>query len=466
MKRHSVIQLFSYSVIFLLAAQALCAQSFYRVEPLSLSQNFTNEIFAFPYGNGVIYSSDRRTHIWVSRVDTTNNPLFHLFYVSEKDSNKWSVPQLLSKNLPINAHQGPFTISANGQEIYFSANDETGQRIFSSRKSGNEWGSIQPFTHNRSNYAVTHPSLSRDGTRLFFASDMPGGYGGFDIYVCERTVSGWGPPQNLGPEINTSANELYPFIQGNGELFFSSPGHGSMGGLDIFSARETDGEWRFVQRMEEPINSTADDISYMAADDDGTSGYFASNRNGKSLNLYSFKSLFPVFSHCQEQEENDYTYRIRDPGFLGLDTIPTIKLIWDMGDGTTQYGNEFWHTFPSTGQYDIYLSVLDTLTGEFNEHVEQLSIEVLDEEQPYITTGETVTAGISASFDASKTFLPDWEIEEYYWMFGDGTRKKGIRTQHTFTAPGMYRVQLGVIGTSQWREGKMKVCVFRDIMVE
>jgi hypothetical protein len=453
-------------LIWCTAAPKVWAQAVWEVEPLSLNHNYTNEIFAFPHDDGVIISSDRRTHIWVSRVDSANHPLFHLFHVSQRDSNKWATPRLLSKNIPINTHQGPFTISADGQEMYFTANDETGQRIYSAHKSGDEWINIQPFAHNRPNFTTSHPSLSPDGTRLFFASDIPGGFGGFDIYVCEWTPRGWGTPQNLGPEVNTSANELYPFIQGNGELFFSSSGHGSMGGLDIFSVREVGSEWGFLQRMEEPLNSTADDISYTATDGEGTSGYFASNRNGQTLDLYAFKSLFPVFTDCVEQEENDYTYEFREPGIRRLDTVPTIKIMWEISDGTVKYGDAIEHTFPSTGHYDIFINVLDTLTGEFSEHVDHYQLDVLDEEQPYITTGETVTAGVAAPFDASKTYLPDVNIEEYYWMFGDGTRKKGMYVEHTYAVPGMYRVQLGVIGKSKWTGEAEKVCVFREILVE
>ena len=454
----SVILLFSYPVI-------LFAQSDYQIKPLSLNNNYTNEIFAISYENGIIYSSDRRTHVLVSRVDTSNRQLFHLFYVSQKDSNEWSFPHLLSKNIPINSHQGPCTVSANGREIYFSVNDETGQRIFSATKSGNDWTNIRPFAHNRPNYTTTHPSLSRDGRRLFFASNMPGGFGGFDIYVCERTTSGWGTPKNLGPEVNTPENELYPFIQGNGELYFSST-YGSMGGLDIFSVREINGAWGFRYRLDEPVNSTADDISYTAADADGTHGYFASNRAGKSFDLFSLKSFFPVFHNCEEQEENEYTYWISEQGISELDTIPTMKLIWEMGDGTIRHGEGFWHTFPSTGQYDIYLNVLDTLAGELRKHVEHFSLEVLDIEQPYIAADETVNTGTPVSFDASKSYLPDMDIEEYYWMFGDGTRKKGIRAEHIYAAPGVYRVQLGVIGKSKYTGEEEKVCVFRDIMVQ
>ena len=451
--------------ILCMATRLVWAQTDYVIEPLSLNTNYNNEIFAISYDNGIIYSSDRRTHILISRVDTANNPLFNLYYVSQRDSNKWGIPHLLSKNLPINAHQGPSSLSADGRELYFTANDETGQRIFIASKSGNDWTNIRPFAHNRPNFSTTHPSLSPDGRRLFFASDMPGGYGGFDIYVCEWTPRGWGTPQNLGPGVNTPENELFPFVQGNGELYFSSTAHGSMGGMDIFSVREVNGVWGLPHRLEEPINSTADDISYTAADSNGTSGYIASNRNGRTFDIFSFSSLFPVFSECWEQEENDYTYFIREPGTINLDTT-TLKLMWEISDGTVVYGEEFWHTFPSTGEYDIFLSVIDSLTGEISSRVEHYFLEVLDFEQPYITAIEVADAGTTVSFDASKTFLPDLHIEEYYWMFGDGTRKRGISTEHIYTRPGVYRVQLGVIGRSRYTGEWEKVCTFREIRVQ
>ena len=449
-----------------LAVQTLSAQSDYLVTSLTLNSRFSNEIFAIPYEDGLIYCSDRRTNVLINRVDTADNPLFHLYFVHGKDSLKWGMSRLLSKNISINTHQGPCTVSTNGRDLYFTINNETGQRIYSAHKSGDEWINIQPFPHNRPNYTTTHPSLSNDGKRLFFVSDRQGGYGGFDIYVCEWAPSGWGTPKNLGPEVNTPGNELYPFIQKNNVLYFSSNAHDSMGGMDIFSVHEINGKWMFRQRLEEPVNSTGDDISYTAADVDGTSGYFASNRNGKTFDIFSFKSLFPVFPDCQEQEENDYTYLIRETYTLELDTVPTIKLIWDMGDGTTRYGEEFWHTFPSTGQYDIYLNVLDTLTGDFSEHVEYIPLDVQDVEQPYITMEETVEAGVPTLFDASKTYLPELDIEEYYWIFGDGMRCKGERVEHVFALPGVYQVQLGVTGKSKYTEKPTKLCTVRKITVK
>ena len=458
----------AYIVIFILwgiTASELWGQPNYLIEPLSLNTGYTNEIFAISSENGIIFCSNRRTHVLINRVDSTDNSLYYLFYAPEKESAKWGVPHLLSKNIPIKAHQGPCSLSADGQELYFTANDETGQRIYSARKSEMNWINVRPFAHNNPNYTTTHPSLSPDGKRLFFASDMPDGFGGFDIYVCEWTPRGWGPPKNLGPGVNTPANEVHPFIQGNGELHFSSTAHGSMGGMDIFSVREINGEWGLLQRMEEPINSTGDDLSYTSSDADGTTGFIASNRDGKSFDLFSFKSLFPVFSDCQEQEENDYTYEIFDPNAVGLDTA-TLRYVWNLGDGTIKHGEVVEHTYASTGQYIATLNVVDTLTLEETKNVAQIMVNVLDIEQPYITVRETIDAGKSVTFDATKTYLPELDIEGYYWMFGDGTRAKGERTEHTFSVPGVYKVQLGVIGKSKLTGGQIKVCSFLEITVQ
>ena len=436
----------------------LYAQTSYDVEPLWLNSS-NNEIFAFPYRDGVIYSTDRRLNMLVNRVDTANRPLFNLFFVQMNGDE----PRLLSRNIPVNAHQGTCTVSADGNEMFFSSNDGNGQHIYSARRSGSEWINIQPFSHNRASHTTTHPSLSRDGTRLFFASNMPGGYGGFDIYVSERTLRGWGPPVNLGPGINTPENEMYPFIAANGELYFSSAAHGSMGGLDIFSAREINGEWGFVNRLEEPVNSIGDDISFTAKGD-GLSGYFSSNREGNTFNVYSFSSLFPVFPQCFEQEENDYTYIFYEGGIIPDSS--NLTLMWDLGDGTVKYGEEVWHTYATTGQYEIFLCVIDSITNIITNHVARYELEVLDIEQPYITAVDSVAVGTSVSFDASKSFLPDIDIDEYYWMFGDGTNKIGVRVEHTYTAAGVYRVQLGVIGSSKSVGGEqIKITVCREIIV-
>jgi chitodextrinase len=446
--------------------QGLQAQALYEVSPLSFNTGYANEAAAVPYKDGVIFISDRRTHVLVSRIDTDDNPLYHLYHISRKDSSKWETPHVLYAELTNNAHQGPCTISADGNEMYFGLNTKNGTNIFYARKAGERWTRLASFRYNSPEYKNAHPSLSRDGKRLFFSSDMPGGYGGFDIYYCEKTPQGWGTPKNLGATVNTPKNDMYPFIQENGLLFFSSQGHQSLGGLDIFSVQESsDGSWGMLRHMEVPVNSEYNDFAYTASDRDGMEGYLASDRNGKNSDIFSFKSLFPNFPDCQQQIENDYTWVFYEPGSVDLDTT-TFRYEWDMGDGTVKKGEEVEHTFATTGRYAIQLNVIDSLTNEVMDRVVTYMLDVLDEEQPYTSiTGEPVTEN-NLTFDAAKTYLPNMDIEEYYWNFGDGIRMKGKSVEHIFTAPGTYQVQLGVTGTSKDTGETAKACSYLEVVIE
>ena len=99
---------------------------------------------------------------------------------------------------------------------------------------GDEWGEEQSLPFNSDEYSVAHPAVTMDGKRLFFSSDMPGGYGGMDLYVSENENGRWGPPINLGPGINTEASEIFPYYDKTGKLYFASDGHIGLGGLDVY----------------------------------------------------------------------------------------------------------------------------------------------------------------------------------------------------------------------------------------
>ncbi|MDR2036784.1 MAG: PKD domain-containing protein [Bacteroidales bacterium] len=454
------------NILFLfctILVQGVWAQS-YEVTPLSINTSYADEVAAVPVGNDLIYCSNRNQNVLISRTDKHNEYLFHLYIVHRTDSSKWSAPQILYKDLVPHAHQGPGSISADGNTLYFTVNSKSGNGIFITQREGNSWVNVRPFVHNHPDYKMAHPSLSRDGLRLFFASDMPGGLGGFDIYYCDWTPTGWGSPKNLGPDVNTPDDELYPFIQANGILYFSSRGHQSMGGLDIFSVRELNDQWGMRQQLEAPVNSESDDFAYSASDEDGLDGYFSSNRNGKTIDIFSFRSLFPVFYECNKQEENDYTYEFFDERAISLDTT-TFYYEWDLGDGTVKKGEIVEHTYLSPGTYTVQLNIKDSLTGEFENRAADYLMEVLDIEQPYITTNNSVKAGEPLLLDASKTYLPEIEIDEYYWILGDGNQTKGEHITHTYTAPGTYQIRLGITGIHKTTGEKVKLCSYREIMV-
>ena len=144
------------------------------------------------------------------------------------------------------------------------------------------------LTFDSDNYSIAHPSISADGNRLFFSSDKPGGFGGFDIYVSTKSETGWGEPVNLGPDINTIGNEEFPFIREDSILFFSSDGLPGFGGLDIFSAKEYTGKWILRRNEGVGINDFTDDFGIFFLAD--KSGYFSSDRPGGkgSDDIYRF----------------------------------------------------------------------------------------------------------------------------------------------------------------------------------
>ena len=154
---------------------------------------------------------------------------------------------------------------------------------------------ILPLTFNSKNYSVRSPMVSKDGKQLFFVSDMANGYGNFDVYVVDILPNGGhSSPKNLGPNINTKYDELYPFIDKNNTLYFSSYGHNGMGRLDIFKSEFIDGEFQQAENLQEPINSKSDDFLFVI-NSDINSGFFTSNRKkGKGdVDIYAFQPKVP-----------------------------------------------------------------------------------------------------------------------------------------------------------------------------
>ncbi len=188
-------------------------------------------------------------------------------------------------------HDGPVSIDPKKEIIYFTRNNyvkgKTSKsrdgvvnlKIFIGKKENDDWKLTGPFLYNSNEYSVGHPSIYKDGSVLYFASDMPGGYGKSDIYFSVFSNGQWSKPFNLGPKINTEGNEFFPFISNDGVLYFASDGHGGLGGLDIYFSVPERGVFSSIENMGYPVNSSKDDFG-LALDSTGVKGYFASNRPG------------------------------------------------------------------------------------------------------------------------------------------------------------------------------------------
>lgn len=286
------------------------------------SLNSSNSDFGLtPFANGFIFTSDRKDNRMLTNEDIhgwTGNPYLKLYLVDES-SNLNKIRQINSLNDKF--HNGPGHFSTASKEFFFTRTKmvrvnkknknidptswienielpdyENRLEIYSARYNNGKWSTPSAFAYNKpEDYSVGHPVLSPDGNVLYFVSDMPGGFGGTDIYFSTRNSNGsWSKPQNAGSEINTSGKEMFPYMDSNGTLFFSSDGHPGMGGLDIFKAKGSKDNWSTPENLKYPLNSPKDDFSIIFIEND-EKGYFSSNRDGGkgSDDIYFFEFAPP-----------------------------------------------------------------------------------------------------------------------------------------------------------------------------
>lgn len=250
---------------------------------------------SFLKNNLIVFSSSRKSAKGVQYTYAWNDRPFLDLYIANKNATGDLVNALpFSEELNSRYHEGPVVFNQRGSVIYFTRNnyfekkvgkskkDVNNLKIFKATKVGEKWGQIESLHFNSDEYSCGHPTLSANGKLLFFASDMPGGYGGTDIYVCEKKGKYWGTPINLGDSINTEGNEMFPFLHKDGTLYFSSDGLFGLGGLDIFMATAKDStllQFNIPKNIAKPLNSSRDDFAFTISENN-TDGYFSSNREG------------------------------------------------------------------------------------------------------------------------------------------------------------------------------------------
>ncbi len=220
----------------------------------------------------------------------------NLFVVKQNEQGQWLTPEELDDPVNTEFDEGTPSFSPDGSTMYYSycAQDPESPRtaeIYISQRSNAKWGKGTRATIVKDSVtALGHPAASPDGKYLYFVSDAVGGYGGKDIFRARIAGSDFGPMENLGPEINTPGDEMFPYVRDSVTLYFASNGHPGMGGLDLFKATlGNDGHWT-VENMGAPINSMADDFGITFAGR-AEKGYFSSNRNDAKGwdHLYSFE---------------------------------------------------------------------------------------------------------------------------------------------------------------------------------
>lgn len=254
-----------------------------RVNP-SIIGTFGQSFGMAYYKNGVVYSSAEEDNN--SKKDKQGRSFLNLYYSDIVDGEIEDGKKLFSKNLVFPFHVGAISFSSDYSTMYFTKvvrirGGSNVLKIFSVEFDGNDWVNETELSINSNKYDCAHPAVSRDNKFLYFVSNQEGGSGGKDLYVAEiKGKNQFGKSVNLGREINTFGDEMFPVINPDNKLYFSSDGHYGFGGLDIFSAEYINGKWTNVKNLLKPHNSNYDDFGYVIDPADPERGFLSSANFG------------------------------------------------------------------------------------------------------------------------------------------------------------------------------------------
>jgi hypothetical protein len=261
----------------------------YAVQELAINSAY-GELAPVPVRDGLIFTSNRRISQAVERVSARlNEPFYQLYKTSWKPASTTGIlimtePKRFAGSISSSYNTGPVAFYNQGNNMVFvsSSSDADGSGtytlgVYFAVLEEGKWKIVSSYQHNSSAYSINDVSINEKGTVLYFSSDMKGGLGGNDIYTSELQDGRWSKPQNLGEEINTSQNEIFPYLHQDGSLYFSSDGLPGLGQLDLFKSEAKSDGYSEPQNLGYPINSSFDDFG-LAFDSLATHGYFTSNR--------------------------------------------------------------------------------------------------------------------------------------------------------------------------------------------
>ncbi|MGJ8665513.1 MAG: OmpA family protein [Patiriisocius sp.] len=272
------------------------------------------------YGKDFYFASGRNTSR--KKYQWNEEPYLDLYKATDVGGTMKN-PVLVDGDVNTKYHESNAVISADGKRMYFDRNDyfegdydksEEGVNqinlYYAEQIAGKGWSGIVSVPFNSDEYSVGHPALSPDGKTLYFVSDMPGGKGMSDIYKTSINADGTlGTPQRLGDNINTEGKELFPYVDSNGTLYFSSDGHLGIGGLDVFMAETQGSSFGTVSNLGSGVNTSDDDFAYKY-DPATETGYVSSNRKGGkgSDDIYMVKAVeIPCVVKINVMVVNEYT---------------------------------------------------------------------------------------------------------------------------------------------------------------
>ncbi|WP_340063526.1 OmpA family protein [Ascidiimonas aurantiaca] len=358
----------------------------FEITNLAINTSFS-DFGAFPYGRSIVYTTPTKKTGFLSKSFKWNNQPYLDLYIIEASERiaTDSISSGFSEQINTGLHESNAVFTKDGKTVYFTRNSKREDeekiahlQIYKAILIDGEWSNIEPLPFNSETYSVEHPALSPDEKYLFFASDMPGSFGSFDIFAVEILKDGtFGKPVNVGPHVNTSKREQFPFISESNLLYFSSDGHAGFGLLDIFvSAPNTEGYQKPIN-IGLPVNSGYDDFSFYI-NEENSIGYMASNRPGGKGDddIYRIKEIkdLPFITPVQTVEgivsENDTGKPIAGASITvtGADSTTVNKIMTDR-QGLYRLKVNAANTYVLQIEKSNYLKATDTLTLDDRRNV-------------------------------------------------------------------------------------------------
>lgn len=258
---------------------------------------------------------------------TERRGLESVIYVTRREGDSWGTPVDITLEAGMGTDCHTTSLNSDGTELYLFKNDNFDGNIYVTRYVNGKWSQVEKLNRNiNTRFYESHAAISSDGKKLFFTSNREGGLGELDLWVSEKDATGdWGIASNLGNVVNTPYNEESPFISGDSQtLTFSSEGHGSMGGYDIFLSKLSDGQWTSPINIGYPVSTTDDNIAFQPYRN-GEFGFYS------IMTGYKKKEIALVTFNPPETEERDTVTISFDPADLPyLSVIDSSLLVTDL----------------------------------------------------------------------------------------------------------------------------------------
>lgn len=357
------------------------------------------------YQGKLYFSSSRKKDKFKFKWNDTN--FLDLYAANFSESGRLGTPDLLQGNINSNFHESNACFQEDGEKMFFTRNNfAKGKlgfsqdrviklKIFEARKRGEKWIENGEFPFNSDEYSVGHPAFSENGEYLIFASDMEGGFGGVDLYSSKWNGKNWTKPKNLGSQINTPGDEMFPWA-GSGKLFFASDGHLGIGGLDIFQVemRRDLSLAGTVENLGAPINSQSDDFQFILTPK-GKMGFFTSNRAGgegdDDIFAFRVRKIWKatVVEKGSSTPLDGVLVSIKEPNGTELNALSDSEGFFQKGIR----GGTVLVTFSKDGYKSHSEKVV--LSPEYLNEVNQFELEPLFdcEEEPMVLIGTTLQNG-------------------------------------------------------------------------